>query len=86
MSQCKCRYSVEASTPATPVQRSYNYDSAGRERPHPAGHYLIPAHEFNVVVARAQFDKRLLNCYPFVPLAERSPCLPCPPPGRKERR
>jgi hypothetical protein len=48
-----------------PVTRSYNYDSAGRALPHPAGYYMIPAADFSTVVARMQSDRRILNCYRF---------------------
>jgi hypothetical protein len=57
--------------------RSFNYDSEGRRVSRQGGHYLIPADQFTSVVARAQWDPRILNCFTFVPLT--TPAPSCPP-------
>jgi hypothetical protein len=61
---------------------SHNYDSRGRRVNPQGGHYMIPADQFLSVVARAQWDPRILNCFPFLPLAPSSPCPPTPAPSR----
>jgi hypothetical protein len=41
---------------------------------------MIPADQFSAVVARMQYDKTVLNCFPFVPLPSLVPrCPPCGP-------
>jgi len=73
---------------AAPVQKSHNYDNATGRRVNPAGgNYMIPADQYAAVVARAAYDKRILNCYRFVPLAAHGPpCLPASAPARPRRR
>jgi hypothetical protein len=44
--------------PELRVPRSHHFDSRGRELPHPAGYYLIPANEVACVVARRRWDPR----------------------------
>jgi hypothetical protein len=55
---------------------SHNYDANGRRVNPQGGHYMIPADQFTAVVARMQWDKRVLNCFKFVPLT--SPAPGCP--------
>jgi hypothetical protein len=61
-------------------QRSFNYDQRGRRVNPQGGHYMIPADQFARVVEMAQWDPRILNCFPFVPLPAPGPaCPPAPP-------
>jgi hypothetical protein len=65
--------------------KNYNFDSRGNERPHPAGHYLIPRDQLPTVLVRMQWDKSVLRCFPFVPRQAPGPC-PCPPAPSLRRR
>jgi hypothetical protein len=56
--------------------RSHNYDANGRRVNPQGGHYMIPADQFAAVVARMQWDKRVLNCFEFVPLTSPTPRCP----------
>jgi hypothetical protein len=47
--------------------KNHNFNSQGRELPHPAGYYLIPRDRFADVVAQMQWDKSVLKCFRFVP-------------------
>ncbi len=68
-----------------PSQKSFNYDNVTGRRLNPAGgHYMIPPNEFAAVVAQAQYDPRILNCYRFVPLPPPAP--PCLPASMLQRR
>jgi hypothetical protein len=79
---CGCRNREAAPMPGP---RSHNFDTRGRERPHPAGYYLIPANDFPCVVARRQWDPAILNNYRFVPLSQ-APQDPCAQPSFPARR
>jgi hypothetical protein len=67
--------------------KNHNFDTNGRELPHPAGHYMIPVDQVDTVIARMQWDKSVLRCFPFVPIGERSACefAPRPPTTRPPR-
>jgi hypothetical protein len=60
--------------------RSFNYDNQGRRVNPQGGHYLIPADQFASVVARMQWDPRILNCFTFVPRTTPAPSCPCTAP------
>jgi hypothetical protein len=69
--------------------KSHNFDTRGRELPHAAGYYLIPADQFATVVAQRRWNPAIMNCFPFVPLQASGPaCPPCPspPPAPRVRR
>jgi hypothetical protein len=82
---CGCNGKGRGPEPNVLRQRSYNFDSKGRELPHPAGYYLVPANEFACVVARRQWTPSIMNAYPFVPLLQvpRNPCAPASPARRR---
>jgi hypothetical protein len=80
---CGCASKVRR--PELSVSRSHNFDSRGRELPHPAGYYMIPANEVACVVARRQWDPGVMNDYPFVPLSQ-APQNPCVRPSPARRR
>lgn len=64
----------------TPRMQSFNYDAKGRRMNPQGGYYLIPADQLATVVARMQYDPRILNCFKFVPLPATPPlCPPTPP-------
>jgi hypothetical protein len=82
-----CGCASKERKPEVRVPRSHNFDTRGHELPHPAGYYLIPANEMACVVARRQWDPRIMNAYRFVPLSQASP-NPCaqPSPARRGDR
>jgi hypothetical protein len=53
-------------------QQSFRYNAKGERVDPRGGHYWIPADEFDCVVRTAQYDRRVLNNYPFEPLPESS--------------
>jgi hypothetical protein len=60
--------------------KSYRYSADGRRLDPEGGHYMIPADVFDEVVARAQHDRSVLNCFEFRPLER--PCR-CPTTARR---
>jgi hypothetical protein len=62
----------------TGIPRNHNFDTRGRELPHPAGYYMIPRDQVPAVLAKMQYDRSILRCFRFVPLQASGPC-PCPP-------